>query len=60
MKILDDYPLEVIPKNVTNGDILKTMFPNNLWLHIYARRAKKEWWNTPYEDLGGEKEGRNV
>ena len=41
MKILDDYPLEVIPKNVTNGDILKTMFPNDLWLHIYARRAKK-------------------
>lgn len=36
------------PKNVTNGDILKAISPNDLWLHIYARRAKKEWWNAPY------------
>lgn len=46
------------PKNVTNGDMLKTIFPNDLWLHIYARRAKKEWWNTPYEDLDGKE--RNI
>lgn len=37
-----------IPEGVTNGDIMKAMFSNDLWLQLHARRAKKDWWNSPY------------
>ena len=38
-------------KGMTNGEVLHKIFPNDLWLHIYARRARKnaDWWNSPYE-----------
>ena len=38
----------------TNGEVMQSLFPNDLWLHIYARRAKKEWWNSPYKKGGAE------
>ena len=38
-----------IPEGATNGDMIKAMFPNDLWLQLYARRTKKDWWNAPYK-----------
>ena len=49
---IDDAPTVQavpIPDNATNGDVIKAVFPNDLWLHIHSRRAKKEWWNAPYK-----------
>ena len=43
-----------IPDNTTNGDVIKLLFPNDIWLQLYARRAKNVWWNTPYQK--GDKE----
>lgn len=41
MKILDDYPLEVIPKNVTNGDILKLCF-QTIYGYIYTQDEQRK------------------
>lgn len=42
------YNGTVISENITNLDVLKTVFPNDYWLHIYVRRAKKDWGNSLY------------
>lgn len=41
-----------LPKDMTNGDVIKLMFPSvvnsNMDLVETFKRAK-EWWNTPYK-----------
>lgn len=61
----DDCPIKAeIPKNATNGDVIKAMFPNAEYkdrhnITIDKRNsengelqltgmADKEWWNAPY------------
>ena len=62
IKALEDKPCDgviLIPKNATNGDMIKAMFPNakaNVFvkevgvkgLDTYSTFTKK-WWNAPYE-----------
>lgn len=47
--VKDGTPL---PKGATNGDVIKTMFPNvsnsNLDLVDVLKNAKN-WWNAPYQ-----------
>jgi hypothetical protein len=64
--LLDAFKnMNVVPKVITNGDMIKAMFPNmniqernNVTLDIkgqtieFTGMALKEWWNAPYE--GGE------
>ena len=52
-KVIKGIP---IPDNATNGDVLQNMFSDDIWLQIYARRAKKsaDWWNAPYQKGGKE------
>lgn len=51
-----------IPKRgqkVTNGDLIKVLFPKDVWLHFKAREFNKDWWNAPYtykEENDGETE----
>lgn len=55
------YKAILIPKNATNGNVIKAMFPsmiiqerNNVTLDIrgktveFTGMALREWWNTPY------------
>lgn len=39
----------MVPENATNLDMLKAVFPDDLWLHLYARRAKNDWINKKFE-----------
>jgi stalled ribosome rescue protein Dom34 len=54
--------MSVIPKVITNGDMIKALFPNmniqernNVTLDIkvqtieFTGMALKEWWNAPYD-----------
>ena len=43
-----------IPDNATNVDVIKAMFPDDIWLQLYARRAKNGWWNALYQKGGKE------
>ena len=43
-----------ITDNATNGDVIRAMFPDDIWLQLYARRAKNGWWNAPYQKGGKE------
>ena len=43
-----------IPDGATNGDMIKAVFPLEVWLQMKAREFNKSWWNAPYE---GGKEG---
>lgn len=42
------FKIEIIG-NLTNGDIIKAMFPSEVWLQMKAREFNKTWWNAPYE-----------
>lgn len=58
-----DIPIHnaiIIPKNPTNGDMIKAMFPNiEMWgeskntldysLGGMIHRVLKSWWNAPYK-----------
>lgn len=48
--------MKVISNNVTNGDMVKTMFPNELLTSIKSTlwwgdnmSFNKDWWNEPYK-----------
>ena len=43
-----------IPDGATNGDMIKAVFPLEVWLQMKAREFNKSWWNAPYE--GGKEE----
>ena len=43
-----------IAGNLTNGDMIKTLFPSEVWLQMKAREFNKTWWNAPYK--GGKDE----
>lgn len=41
-----------IPKRgqkLTNGDVIKALFPLEVWLQMKAREFNKTWWNAPYK-----------
>ena len=38
-----------IPDGATNGDMIKAVFPLEVWLQMKAREFNKSWWNAPYE-----------
>lgn len=38
-----------IPDGATNGDMIKDIFPSEVWLQMKAREFNKTWWNAPYE-----------
>jgi len=46
-----------IPKNATNGDVIKALFPNyrtdemshSVWVGYDNMSFKREWWNAPYK-----------
>lgn len=38
-----------LPDNATNGDMIKAMFPSEVWLQMKAREFNKSWWNEPYK-----------
>lgn len=46
----------VIPENPTNGDVIKSLFPNELLTSITSTlwwgdnmSFNKDWWNAPYK-----------
>lgn len=43
-------PYIMIPTDgsMTNGDVIKAIFPLEVWLHMKAREFNKTWWNAPY------------
>ena len=47
-----ECPLKIIPDNATNGDVMKAMYPLEVWLHMKAREFNKTWWNAPYKGVG--------
>ena len=49
--LIDAIP---IPDGATNGDMIKAVFPLEVWLQMKAREFNKSWWNAPYE--GGKEE----
>lgn len=45
-----DYDiLHNFPRNATNGDMIKDIFPSEVWLQMKAREFNKTWWNAPYK-----------
>lgn len=38
-----------IPDGATNGDMIKDIFPSEVWLQMKAREFNKTWWNAPYK-----------
>ena len=54
----------VLPKNPTNGDVIKALFPNNRYMPLiheialYADKSRQEiiakfpmsWWNAQYKE----------
>lgn len=57
LEMIDKAPTVCdIPDNATNGDVIKTMFPNTSLhiserLHIVWVRYEEmfDWWNAPYQ-----------
>ena len=56
-----------IPEGATNGDVIKTMFPNakiieygdclvDFTYQTESQFFTLDWWNAPYKAEGGEKE----
>ena len=42
------FKIEIVG-NLTNGDMIKAMFPSEVWLQMKAREFNKTWWNEPYK-----------
>lgn len=38
-----------LPDNATNGDVIKTLFPEWVANHLKFHMGKN-WWNTPYKE----------
>lgn len=51
-KPLDEIPTVdaiVIPENVTNEEVLKTLFEERVYNALKDRMQHTSWWNAPYE-----------
>lgn len=56
MKAIEDKHYEraiFIPDGATNGDMIKDIFPSEVWLQMKAREFNKTWWNAPYKESEG-------
>lgn len=53
IEMLRDWQEEVnaipISDGATNGDMIKAVFPSEVWLQMKAREFNKTWWNAPYK-----------
>ena len=64
LEVLDRQPLVSaipIPEGVTNGEVIMTMFPDELLTSITSTlwcgdnmSFNKDWWNTPYKEMAKE------
>ena len=52
-----DARVFVYHKRMTNGDVIKAMFPVEVWLQMKAREFNKTWWNAPYKAESEEVKG---
>lgn len=51
-RLIVDDELEkmiVVRKNATNGDVIKTMFPNLSGYEYSLMRFDEDWWNAQYK-----------
>jgi hypothetical protein len=54
------YKAIIIPKGVTNGDMIKAMFPNGIKIDrstTYAKQVTEDWWNAQY--IGADRSEEN-
>ncbi len=55
-KIFDEGAV-FLPKGVTNGEVIRTLFPQDIRKAI---GQDEEWWNAPYKENTHENTNRNT
>lgn len=57
IKCISEVEAVEIKEGMTNGDVIKAMFPNNSTSFLVVNMGRNDWWNAPYrvKSEGGKK-----